>query len=104
MMCAHSKRPFGRPASGGSKGRLIIVRQRRGWVVKNDDGTGVVAGPFATCDAAHEARSMMKAASKVDRQWRPCLSCGENFQSEGIHNRLCHVCSDHGLPNQYVGV
>jgi len=23
---------------------------------------------------------------------RPCLSCNEDFKSEGIHNRICNLC------------
>ncbi|MEC9434642.1 MAG: hypothetical protein VYD87_17185 [Pseudomonadota bacterium] len=37
-------------------------------------------------------------------RWRPCLSCGDRFPSEGAHNRMCNPCrsatrhADPGLP------
>jgi hypothetical protein len=34
---------------------------------------------------------------------RPCLCCGRNFQSAGIHNRLCGTCGEgaRGLSRQF---
>lgn len=30
--------------------------------------------------------------AKAKRGPRPCMCCGSTFASEGIHNRLCHLC------------
>lgn len=33
---------------------------------------------------------------------RSCLRCGEDFKSEGAHNRMC--CSCAGLPEGFLGL
>lgn len=30
---------------------------------------------------------------------KDCLKCGEEFESEGIHNRLCRDCKDQEIFN-----
>ncbi|SMH36046.1 hypothetical protein [Maritimibacter sp. HL-12] len=30
-----------------------------------------------------------RIAARAGRAWRCCLSCGERFLSEGVHQRLC---------------
>lgn len=40
------------------------------------------------------------AKPKAPRKKRPCLCCGETFQSEGAHNRLCSPCKDRDGPPQ----
>lgn len=32
---------------------------------------------------------------KLDTTPKKCLSCGEIFESEGKHNRLCGLCRHH---------
>lgn len=100
---AQRPRVGGRPAKAGSKGLLRVKWTLSGYVLRNDDGSGKVAGPFETRSEAEAARDLLKAASHPRKTWRPCLSCARDFPSEGIHNRLCEACRDHGLPNQYVG-
>lgn len=29
--------------------------------------------------------------------WRPCICCGREFRSEGIHNKICQRCKDSDL-------
>lgn len=33
-----------------------------------------------------------EADAKAKRGPRPCMCCRNKFDSEGIHNRLCHLC------------
>lgn len=33
-----------------------------------------------------------KRLARADRDIRPCMCCGNKFQSDGPHNRLCGVC------------
>ena len=53
-----------------------------------------VAGPFASEPEAQAACAdlQLKADQAKRRKVRPCLSCGHEFQSEGIHNRMCNSC------------
>ncbi|MDQ1847695.1 hypothetical protein Q9299_05280 [Gemmobacter fulvus] len=37
-----------------------------------------------------------EADAKAKRGPRPCMCCGTTFDSEGIHNRLCHRCGHRG--------
>jgi len=41
-------------------------------------------------DRAHNYRK--PEAAVVDPKPRRCLMCGDFFQSEGIHNRVCRKC------------
>ena len=43
----------------------------------------------ATASCTHKQRAADLAAK---RQIRPCMCCRAEFQSEGIHNRLCGRC------------
>jgi hypothetical protein len=80
----------------GSQGRFCLQRKQAGWVVINDDGSGLVAGPFVTRAAADEAREEAYAARRSGVRVRPCMCCETPFPSEGAHNRLCDPCRKRG--------
>lgn len=101
---ALSKRPkSGRPIGFGSRGCFRVDWTLSGWVVKNDDGSGIVAGPFADREAATQARIALSGSLRPKTTLRACLCCTAQFASDGPHNRLCPTCANHGLPNQHVG-
>lgn len=99
----HEDRKKGRTIGFGSRGRFLVKEQMRGWVVINDDGSGVAAGPFAERGEAQRAREALNGSLRPKPMLRRCLCCCEQFSSDGPHNRLCQMCANHGLPNQYVG-
>ena len=65
----------------------------RGFVVVDPNGKHVSSfykqknPALTTRDGAQKAWD-----AKHKRIDRPCLSCGNTFKSEGIHNRLCDRC------------
>ncbi|OJY35783.1 MAG: hypothetical protein BGP11_16030 [Rhodobacterales bacterium 65-51] len=58
----------------------------------------LVGPPFESRRAAVEAAQAMQAEADrhAKRGPRPCMCCGRNFDSEGIHNRLCAHCRNRG--------
>ena len=78
----------------------------RGYAVVDDKGTLVTAiyrdrgAVVLACDAKNTA-----AQQKAKAIPRPCLRCGAQFQSAGIHNRMCghcrHASSAEGEPVGY---
>lgn len=62
------------------------------FVVYHPDGS--VYGKYSTlCEAASVVGRRQKEDDERARKTvRPCLHCGNDFQSEGIHNRLCDPC------------
>jgi hypothetical protein len=69
----------------------------RGYIVQSPDGKQV-AGPFSdrnralmTCDGRQRV-----ADTAAKRGPRACMSCCEEFLSEGVHNRLCADCRQRG--------
>lgn len=63
------------------------------------DDTGDVVSAFtkdrAAAEVACEAKvAAAQRATKVIT--RPCLRCGKDFQSKGIHNRMCGDCRHTG--------
>lgn len=65
----------------------------RGWFVIDPEGVRQ-AGPFQ-CDnkALMSLEARQRAADMAaKRMLRPCMCCGAEFHSEGIHNRLCGPC------------
>jgi hypothetical protein len=52
--------------------------------------TGFYSGKDRAQTRCEALRAEAEAKSK--RMKRPCLCCGQEFQSEGIHNRLCDPC------------
>lgn len=72
---------------------LDIRGSGRFWLIVQ--GNHIVGGPFAGEHIAVASmhgveRRIRKAAAKP----RPCLCCGESFDSEGAHNRMCPVCRE----------
>lgn len=58
-------------------------------------GKGIVAGgPYQSeMSARTQIKNLLaKAARRTPKKMRPCMSCRNDFASEGIHNRLCHNC------------
>ncbi|WP_413874131.1 hypothetical protein [Albidovulum sp.] len=74
------------------------------WVA-DPDGR-VVSKAYRTFrEAADRAEKLTGEARLAERfgraRRRPCLCCGREFSSEGIHNRLCGYCTkvDHAPAN-----
>lgn len=68
------------------------------------DGERQISGVH-TGVALAEARMLdIKAARKRAKSTRrrPCMCCGDDFNSEGIHNRLCSTCRS-GVPRKTWG-
>ncbi len=65
----------------------------RGHVVVDPDGRWVSAA-FSSGPQANVLRDAKQRAldASAKRGPRPCLTCGAQFQSEGVHNRLCTSC------------
>jgi len=71
--------------------------QGAAWIVVDPHGVRV-SGPFARSVARHEAhRLTVEAAAREKRGPRPCIRCGQEFNSEGIGNRMCGPCRAHGI-------
>lgn len=51
-----------------------------------------VAGPFANQEAALGAADRMRKKDNTKR--RNCISCNDEFLSEGPHNRMCDACRE----------
>lgn len=64
-----------------------------GWFVIRPDGSRDPRS-FANRNAALSARgaAATKAAKTARAQVRPCMRCKDDFESEGIHNRMCPRC------------
>ena len=61
------------------------------------------AGAVVSAFTKEQARAELACAAKVDAVQRaakvitrPCLRCGKDFQSKGIHNRMCGDCRHTG--------
>lgn len=50
----------------------------------------VVAGPYSTFHAADIAAGARDRKAKTTT--RACITCGEDFRSEGVHHRMCKRC------------
>lgn len=50
----------------------------------------VVDGPYSERETALRAVEALKRLSKT--RTRKCITCSENFVSEGAHNRMCDGC------------
>jgi hypothetical protein len=94
-------KPGSGAAGGFPKGRRWAVPPRK-FLVKPWQGEFVVVSPegeyvgeampnrrlaLELCERIQEA-----ADKKAQRKIRPCLCCRTDFQSEGVHNRLCGKC------------
>ena len=75
--------------------------QGAAWIVVDPYGRRV-AGPFARSVARQEARRLTVEANARERRGpRPCITCGQEFNSEGIGNRMCGACRSSGV--DYLG-
>ena len=63
-----------------------------GWRLVDPEGKPQAA--FYTKDRAQTALEAAQARTDaaLGRRRRPCLCCRSEFESEGIHNRLCDTC------------
>lgn len=70
----------------------VVERAEDKFVVYAPDGQ--VHGTYATkSQAAGIAGRWKKEADEAARKMvRPCICCGTDFDSQGIHNRLCCIC------------
>ena len=68
--------------------KLDITRRSRGFHVMH--GGRSLAGPFAERFEAEVAVDGFER-NGLPRQ-RSCIQCGDRFQSQGAHNRMCVVC------------
>ena len=71
------------------------------WVVTDPQGQ-IVMGPCGHAQAVQEAgRLNADLAARQKRGPRPCMRCGAEFVSDGIHHRLCNPCKHSGV--DYLG-
>lgn len=81
----------------------IGYEQGHGWFVIMPDGS-TDERSFANRNAALSAKgaAAAKAAKRAKVIARPCMRCDREFESEGIHHRMCghcrHVGSAEGEP------
>jgi hypothetical protein len=69
---------------------LRIRKGREGYTVSYTGDWAVLAGPYATKEAAEAARDRMTVQANTSR--RLCMCCAKPFTSSGIGHRLCDVC------------
>lgn len=83
------------------------VRPNDGWTLDYAPGRGhfvvdpkgrKASGFFDSRGKADGRRDELRrqADLKAKKGKRPCMCCGRSFDSEGIHNRLCHPCKSRG--------
>lgn len=62
------------------------------WIVVDLHGVRV-AGPVGRAEAQRAAdRLNIELAAREKRGPRPCIRCAREFNSAGIHNRMCDPC------------
>lgn len=75
------------------------VRYRAGgiWVVIAPNG-GVTGDQFATKEQAMSRAVELQAKADLAKRKGPraCMTCGDEFLSEGVHNRMCSHCRAYG--------
>lgn len=71
-----------------------MQQQRRDYIIRSREGKGFAVhikarpqGPWRKTRGEAEAD-----LDKIMAQFRPCMRCGTEFQSEGWHNRMCDTC------------
>ena len=66
---------------------------KRGFVVVDPSGKPVSSGTAFIIAATRDCRDLQRLADQKNKVGpRACLNCRREFESEGIHNRLCHGC------------
>lgn len=63
---------------------------KRGLHTVYDDAGQPRSQPVTNKDVADGIILRLERQEKM--RTRPCLRCGEDFESEGPHNRLCDIC------------
>lgn len=79
--------------------RFTVLSLASGYVVCDPDGN-VVSDPVRFRPQADRLRDEKQRAAdaKAKRGPRPCMKCERDFESEGIHNRLCGPCRQSADP------
>ena len=83
------------------------VRPNDGWTLDYAQGHGYfvidpkgrkASGFFSRRAEAEDRRDELRrqADLKAKKGKRPCMCCGRTFDSDGVHNRLCHPCKVRG--------
>jgi hypothetical protein len=84
------------------------ARTRREWSVRPSvrldachdviSPDGVIYGTYPGAAQARAIRATRQAEEdrKARVVTRPCMCCREPFDSEGPHNRMCHICRRRG--------
>lgn len=69
------------------------------------DPNGKVVGRHSNRDAAlTRAEALQREADTAAKRGpRPCLCCGREFESQGIHNRMCAPCRGRADPLDRYG-
>lgn len=68
-----------------------------GYVVFGPDGKIARAATPFRLQAEHDRAALQAGADKAAKRGpRPCMRCAQEFQSEGIHNRMCLRCRGMG--------
>jgi hypothetical protein len=80
------------------KASLTVERWGTGYAVFR--GWARVRGPFNSRDIALSALTAMERADRLHP--RACLCCGDTFDSEGPHNRMCNACRRQTEPHAGV--
>lgn len=89
-------RDYNLPAPACARYRVEYV-SGRGYFVADPEGR-FVSGPWHGRDAAETRRHELQAVLDIAKRRGPraCLCCGRQFDSEGIHNRMCTPCRGRG--------
>ena len=84
-----------------SRPRFDVARIGGAWRVVDPAGQ-IVGGAHDNRARALTQRDILQAEAdrRAKRMTRPCLCCGNPFESEGIHNRLCNVCRGKSSANE----
>lgn len=81
--------PYAKPRAGAFDVRYLTGR---GYGVFAPSGALLHVYGSHTAAQERQHREQLAADSKARRGPRKCLCCGRQFNSEGIHNRLCDPC------------
>ncbi|MBP9184883.1 MAG: hypothetical protein KBF78_17240 [Fuscovulum sp.] len=81
----NNPKPSGRPQ--------VLYFNGRGFAVVDAWGRPLTGFYGCRQNATEKLETLRaEADAKAKRMKRPCMCCGQEFQSEGIHNRLCDPC------------
>jgi len=100
------QRAQARPFAANNSGTHVDARRPKytvlhvagaGFIVLNPEGVKCSA-PVDSKHVAQAERDRLQAEAdrRAKRGMRACMCCGQVFDSEGIHNRLCKTCQGRG--------